>query len=67
MSLSDDLAAFDARAAARGVRFIGSVSPDVSGATDDEVAMLFVGDVKGVLRDLRRLSASVETVEAQTA
>lgn len=52
--------AIDAVLIARGYRIIGNVSPDVNGATDEEVAMLFVGDVKGAIRDLIRASLARE-------
>ena len=60
MSPSDDRA-FEELMARRGFRIIGSVSPDVDGATEDEVAMLFPGDVKAAIRDFCAAHSSSRT------
>lgn len=61
-------ATMDAMLIARGYKIIGPVSPAIDGATDDEVSMIFAGDVKGALRDMyRSIAASQPAVQPESA
>lgn len=57
-------AAIDAVLIARGYRIVGNLSPDIDGATDDEAAMLFPGDVKAAIRELRKPASEPVEVSA---